>query len=100
MNSKIIDIDGKSVRLNDKKGSYQARMYGNLFDLILDKVFDYQVDENDLSDFYIEEAFDGYDISDSFIEELNKNRFNYELLKDFLNYLNKDDILKKKLTMK
>lgn len=75
-------------------------MYGNLFDLILDKVFDYQVDENDLSDFYIEEAFDGYDISDSFIEELNKNRFNYELLKDFLNYLNKDDILKKKLTMK
>lgn len=99
MNSKIIDIDGKSVRLNDKKGSYQARMYGNLFDLILDKVFDYQVDENDLSDFYIEDAFGGYNISDSFIRELNKNKFNYELLKDFLNYLKKDDILKKKLTI-
>lgn len=100
MNSKIIDIDGKSVRLNDKKGSYQSRMYGNLFDLILDKIFDYQINENDLSDFYIEKAFDGYDINANFIRELNKNKFNYELLKDFLNYLRKDDILKKRLTMK
>lgn len=99
MSSKIIDIDGKSVRLNDKKGSYQSRMYGNLFDLILDKIFDYQVSENELSDFYIEDAFEGYNISDSFIRELNRNKFNYELLKDFLNYLRKDNVLKKKLTI-
>ena len=96
----IIDVDGKSVRLReDRNGYYSKKMYGNLFDMILDKLFDYKIDENEVSDFYIDEAFSLYDIKNSFKEELYDEKFSYELMKEFLEYLKQDEVLKKKLTM-
>lgn len=96
----IIDVDGKSVRLReDRNGYYSKKMYGNLFDMILDKLFYYRVDENEMSHFYIDEAFSSYDIKSCFKEELYSEKFSYELMRDFLQSLKQDEVLKKKLTM-
>lgn len=90
---KIIDTDGKSIRLNnDKNNYYQYRMYGGLFDLFLRKIFSFDIEKYQ-SDDYLEAAFDGYNIDSSFLSELSKEKYNYELMRDFLNYLKDSKVL-------
>lgn len=90
---KIIDTDGKSIRLDEDRNSYyEYRMYGGLFDLMLRRLFDYDIQE-ETPDNYLQEAFKGYKIDPAFIYELRKEKYNYELMRDFLTYLKTNKIL-------
>lgn len=102
---KIIDIDGKSARFEeDRNGYYKNKMYGSLFDLVLEKLFLFDIDsyennifvENNIN--YLDIAFEKYDIDNSYIEEFNKEKYSYQLLRDFLLYLKDYKILQKKLS--
>lgn len=108
--SQIIDCDGKSICLCEDKDNYCKKiMYDGFRDLMLEKLFDVEfevLEEYKNVDLYlylnkfdelIDEVSDQYGISEEFRNEFKSTLLNYEILKNFLNYLKKDKILSKKL---
>lgn len=90
---KIIDTDANSIRFEEDRNSYyEYRMYGGLFDLMLRRLFHYDM-QGDVPDNYLQEAFKGYNIDPVFMHELSNEKYNYELMRDFLTYLKNSKIL-------
>ena len=99
---RIIDTDGKSTKLDDyDKDYYRNKMYENLYLLILEKLFYFDIesyeDEDHLDEDYLEELFQNTKINPDILSEIRYGRFNYELMKQFLIQLKEEKKLELKM---
>ncbi|MBO6145214.1 MAG: hypothetical protein J6O62_00250 [Bacilli bacterium] len=99
---RIIDTDGKSTKLEDyDKDYYRNKMYENLYLLILEKLFYFDIesyeDEDHLDEDYLEELFQNTKINPDILSEIRHGRFNYELMKQFLIQLKEEKKLELKM---
>ena len=100
---KIIDCDGKSIEFSNRKNEYyETIVYRNLFILMLNQLFNFTNCEDqslleNYNDCSIESFLSGFNIDSSLIDDIQKERYCYELLRDFLMYVKNNKILIKKI---
>lgn len=100
--TRIIDTDGKSTRLDDyDREYYKRKMYESLFHLILQILFHFDIDslEEDVprEKDYIDIIFENSKIDKEILSEIRKEKFNYELIREFLLQLKDKKELKLKM---